>query len=195
MARPRTYDRDAVLDRALTAFEVKGYEAVSLQDIVDVTGLSRSSLYAEFESKHGLYLAALDRYRAQGVAELDALFAQAPTALGGIAAYLDVVAAGASTGAEPPAAGCFMTNAAVEVAARDAETASRARVALDGLIDAFTRQVARAQREGDVPAAHTPERVLDLVTTVYGLRAMSKSGLPRDVAAQVAKAALGRLQR
>ena len=196
MARPRTFDRDDALDRALATFETRGYEAASLQDLVDATGLSRSSLYNAFGSKHGLYLEALDRYRARGGAELDALLAGAPTALDGIEAYLNGVAAAASEGTEPPAVGCFLTNAAVEVAARDADTAQRARIALDGMIDAFRRQIERAQLEGGVPAAADAEaRALSIVTTIYGLRAMSKSGLPRRAAARVVAAELDRLRR
>ena len=194
MARPRSFDRDDALDRALAAFEKTGYEATSFQDIVDATGLSRSSLYGAFGSKHALYLAALDRFQAHGAAQLDALFAAAPTALAGIGAYLDRIVQDAADGAEPAALGCFVTNTAVERAARDAETARRARSALEGMVDTLRRQIERAQAEGDVPRhADASVRAMSLVTTVYGLRALAKSGLTRDEAERVATEALRRL--
>ena len=196
MARPRTYDRETALDRALGVFERLGYEAASLQDLVDGTGLSRSSLYAEFGSKHGLYLAALDRYRADGSALLQELFDAAPTALAGIEAYLSRIIEDAGDAQRPPGTGCLMTNAAVEVGARDADTAQRARESLDGMIVAFERQVARAQAEGDVP----PDRdagvlARSVVATVYGLRAMSKAGAPRSLVAGIAAQQIEALRR
>ena len=196
MARPRTYDRETALDHALGVFERLGYEAASLQDLVDGTGLSRSSLYAEFGSKHGLYLAALDRYRSDGTSRLEETFAAAPTALAGIEAYLDSVVRGAGDGDEPPAAGCLVTNVAVEVAARDAETARRVRQSLDGLLAAFERQIERAQAEGEVaPEADARALAESVVTTVYGLRTMSKAGASRALAARVARRQVERLRR
>src|SRR5258708_8354183 len=62
MARPREFDIDIALDRAMEAFWEKGYEATSLDDLCEVTGLSRSSLYATFGSKRTLLLQAVDRY-------------------------------------------------------------------------------------------------------------------------------------
>lgn len=196
MARPRTFDRDEVLDRALATFEAVGYEAASLQALVEATGLSRSSLYAEFRSKHGLYLAALDRYRARGGVALDALFAAAPTALAGIEAYFRRIVAEASDGAAPPGAGCFVTNAAVEVGSRDAATVRRTRASLDGMVGAFERQIARAQAEGDVPAdADAAARARSAVATVYGLRAMGKAGAARALVADVARREVERIRR
>ena len=62
MARPREFDADIALDRALELFWSKGYEASSLDELCDATGLSRSSLYATFGSKRNLLLRTVDRY-------------------------------------------------------------------------------------------------------------------------------------
>src|SRR5262249_38606558 len=62
MARPKEFDRDAVLDRAVELFWAKGYEATSLGDLVESLGVGKQSLYDTFGDKHALYLAALDRY-------------------------------------------------------------------------------------------------------------------------------------
>ena len=66
MARPREFDIDAALERAMQAFWAKGYESTSLDDLCEATGLGRSSLYAAFGDKRGLYLRALDRYEDGG---------------------------------------------------------------------------------------------------------------------------------
>ena len=62
MARPREFDRTQVLDQAIDVFWQRGYEGTSIQDLVDRMGIHRGSLYCAFGDKHGLFLAALDRY-------------------------------------------------------------------------------------------------------------------------------------
>jgi AcrR family transcriptional regulator len=65
MARPRTYLREDVVRRATDLFVRKGYEGAHLQELVQVTGLNRFSLYKEFGGKEGLFQAALDAYLEQ----------------------------------------------------------------------------------------------------------------------------------
>ncbi len=62
MARPREFDRDEVLDKAIEVFWTQGYDGTSVQDLVDAMGIQRGSLYAAFGDKHQLFLEALDRY-------------------------------------------------------------------------------------------------------------------------------------
>jgi TetR/AcrR family transcriptional repressor of nem operon len=62
MARPITYDPFAVLDRAIDLFWDRGYQAVSVDDLVRTTGLNRHSLYGRYGNKFGLLKAALQRY-------------------------------------------------------------------------------------------------------------------------------------
>src|SRR5688572_23507009 len=62
MARPKTYERTDVLAKATDLFARKGYEGAHLQELVEVTGLNRFSLYKEFGGKEGLFQAALEAY-------------------------------------------------------------------------------------------------------------------------------------
>jgi TetR/AcrR family transcriptional repressor of nem operon len=62
MAGVKQFDRDEVLDRAMAAFWTRGYEATSIDDLVEATGIGRGSLYSTFGDKRQLFLAALDRY-------------------------------------------------------------------------------------------------------------------------------------
>src|ERR1043165_6246803 len=70
--RPRSFDADAVLDKARAVFWNLGYAATSLDDLAAATGLNRPSLYAAFGDKHALYMAALERSRSEGTAALTA---------------------------------------------------------------------------------------------------------------------------
>src|SRR5947208_14300857 len=69
--RPRAYDPDTALGRAMAAFWDAGYAGTSLDDISARTGMNRPSLYGAFGDKHTLYRHTLDRYRALGRAALD----------------------------------------------------------------------------------------------------------------------------
>ena len=62
MGRPRSFDADAVLDRAVEVFRAKGFDGASVEDLEKATRLGRQSLYGAFGDKHSLYLSALDRY-------------------------------------------------------------------------------------------------------------------------------------
>lgn len=60
--RPRSFDRDAVLQQAMRMFWERGYESTSLADLTSATGLKPPSLYAAFGSKEGLFREAVELY-------------------------------------------------------------------------------------------------------------------------------------
>jgi len=62
MARPTEYDIEKVLDNAMDIFWKKGYEAVSMAQIVEETGLNRRTMYSLFKDKEGLFRDSLDHY-------------------------------------------------------------------------------------------------------------------------------------
>jgi AcrR family transcriptional regulator len=86
--RPREFDRDAALEAAMYLFWRKGFEAASMHDLCDAMGVRSPSLYAAFESKEALYLAAIEHYvRTQGPPMWDKL-AEGRTAREGIESLL-----------------------------------------------------------------------------------------------------------
>ena len=62
MPRAKCFDRNDALEKAMKAFWSRGYEATSMQDLVDCMGINRGSLYNTFGGKHELFLEALDHY-------------------------------------------------------------------------------------------------------------------------------------
>ena len=62
MSGVKQFDQDEALDRAMVVFWERGYEATSIQDVVEATGVNRGSLYATFRDKTQLFLAVLARY-------------------------------------------------------------------------------------------------------------------------------------
>ena len=74
LGRPRAFDIDIALDRALGLFWEKGYEGTSLSDLTKAIGINRPSLYAAFGNKETFFRKALDRYVEKTVAfVLDAI--------------------------------------------------------------------------------------------------------------------------
>src|SRR3984957_10866433 len=62
MAGVKQFNRNEVLDRAMEVFWRNGYQATSIQDLVEATGVNRGSLYTTFGDKRGFFLAILERY-------------------------------------------------------------------------------------------------------------------------------------
>ncbi|GGD09525.1 TetR family transcriptional regulator [Hyunsoonleella pacifica] len=63
MPKVETFDKNLVIKQATEVFHDKGYNATSMQDLVDATGLNRSSIYNSFENKHNLFLECLNSYQ------------------------------------------------------------------------------------------------------------------------------------
>lgn len=185
MARPRSFDSDAVLAAAQDLFHARGYEGTSIQDLVDVTGLGRSSLYAAFGDKHGLYLAVLDRYADAGQRITQDL-CEGMGPIAAIRAMLEIAAQPVSTRAR----GCLLVNVTAEVADWDSETARRADTAREAQNDLFSRLVLQAQEAGDADSDRPAEALAQFLTGVtYGLRGLQSAGAPdADLAAVVQQA-------
>ena len=80
MGRPKEFDPDVALSAAMERFWEGGFEATSLSDITASTGVQKASLYATYGDKRQLFLTALSRYQAEGLARLQATFAAHATA-------------------------------------------------------------------------------------------------------------------
>ncbi|WES70195.1 TetR/AcrR family transcriptional regulator [Superficieibacter sp. HKU1] len=120
--RPKVFDRDAALDKAMTLFWEHGYEATSLADLVEATGAKAPTLYAEFINKEGLFRAVLDRYISRFAARHEAaLFNEEQSVEQALEAYFMAVAT-CFTSKETPA-GCFMINTSATLAASSKEIA------------------------------------------------------------------------
>src|ERR1700709_907404 len=86
--RPRTFDTEAAVERAMGVFWSRGYHATALPDLLRATKLSRGSLYAAFGAKHSLFLLALDRYIADALTRMEVEFAPGRDPVDGLRVYL-----------------------------------------------------------------------------------------------------------
>ncbi len=111
MARPRQYDRQEVLARAMLLFWEKGYEAASVQDCLDAMGINRSSMYQEFRGKYGLFLSALEYYGATVIERYLRDF-DSFRGLDAIRRYFNVIMM--NRGTLEGRSGCFIQNMIIE---------------------------------------------------------------------------------
>jgi TetR/AcrR family transcriptional repressor of nem operon len=88
MARPREFDREEALDRAIRVFWANGYAATSTDDLRTAMGIGQQSLYNAFRDKRALYLEALERYQRTSIAGHLRRLNAAATPIAGIEALL-----------------------------------------------------------------------------------------------------------
>jgi TetR/AcrR family transcriptional repressor of nem operon len=178
--RPRGFEEEQALERAMELFWRRGYEATSMQDLVDELGLNRSSLYAAFGDKHALYLRALDRYLQMATsATAERLGGTDAPVRATLRAWLHEVATNLC--ASPGRRGCFMVNAAIELGGHDAHAAGRLERAFATLEDVFAAAVQRGQRSGELDARLDARAVARfLLTMVIGLRARGRTNVAEE---------------
>jgi AcrR family transcriptional regulator len=184
--RPRAFDPDEALDRALEVFWRKGYETASMEDLTGAMGIHRPSLYAAFGNKEALYRKALDRYGERSAHFLEAL--REPTARG-VAERLLRAAAEVQTGRSHPR-GCFMVQALSSGGAAEKvrkEICSRR----EEQEAALRRRLERARLEGDLPRGAEPaDLALFLVAVIHGMAVQAAGGASRSSLRRIAETAL-----
>lgn len=141
MSRPKAFDTTAALDAAVRVFWERGYEATSVQDLVDALGINRASLYGTFGDKAQLFEAALERYGAQVQADLEAYLAPPHAGREAIAAYFAAAIERATRPGVP--GGCLMLNTAAACTAAPPELIDRAASSLRKNQEALYRALRR----------------------------------------------------
>lgn len=188
MGRPREFDIDEALERAMQVFWARGYEGATLSDLTGAMGITKPSMYAAFGNKEQLFRRALERY-IEGPASYATRALEEPTARGVAEALLRGAVRTTTLPEGPP--GCLTVQGAL--APSDA-----GRPAHDLLVgwrnDAGLRLEERFQRavdEGDLPRDADPGRLARYVMTVaFGIAVQAAGGLGHDELQEIADTAL-----
>jgi len=188
IGRPRGFDADEALGRAMVVFWEQGYEGASLADLTAAMGITKTSMYAAFGNKDELFRRAVERY-AEGPAAYVARALEQPTAREVATAFL-TGAVEASTSPGCPA-GCLFVQGSLAAGdggrtARDALSAWR-----DEGRSHLRERFRRAVEEGDLPAGADPGLLARYVMTVAnGIAVQAAGGAGRDELREVAGLAL-----
>lgn len=193
MPRHKEFDPEEVLDEAVDVFWESGYDATSVQDLVDRMGINRFSLYDTFGDKHELFLLALDRYRQVVVSDRLAALETSREGLKSIHRYFSDIIDYLFT--DKGWKGCLMTNSAVEVAPRDREAAARVSAHLQKMSEGFHHALVRASNKGELKdKKRLRQSAWFLTCTAQGLGVVAKTCRDRTVLEGIVKAALDSLR-
>jgi len=194
MARPREFDVEVALGRAMELFWSKGYESTSLDDLCEATRLSRSSFYATFGSKRSVFLKSIERYVGQRNPQIAAVLEEPVPICEGFAALarqlIDQIVSG------PGRRGCFLGNCAAELSRSDHAGQARVRQGMESTTATFREALVRAKRRGELPRSTDAEALARFLTAGFqGLRLVGKVNPDRAVLSDIASTMLRCLEQ
>lgn len=174
--RPRAFDRDAALCKAVQLFWCRGYEATSLADLTAELGIGAPSLYAAFGSKEALYAEALQRYARDNEAYVWAEFQAAATAGEAVRAFLSNSAAALTGGVADIPRGCMVALSQVGSEGHEA-LGNLVRAARAQTMERLLARINDGVAAGEIPAA-TDRRALArfVQTTQAGMSILARDG-------------------
>ena len=189
--RPRAYEPEVALGKALDLFRKDGFAATSLDDLSEATGMNRPSLYAAFGDKRELYIKSYERYRADARAALIEIFrGELPIRerLKRIyAAALDIYIADKS---EPQ--GCFTVITAASEAVADPEIRAMVLDGFSELDKAFASCFRRAREKGELPPSADPAVLAQLASaTIHTIAIRARARVPRKELEAIVNGAIG----
>ena len=172
MPRPQTFERSEVLEKAMHVFWAQGYEATSIEDLAQATGLARQSMYNTFGDKHAFFLETLKLYqKMQGQRMLGVLTTSSSVKEGFRRLFETIVDDAVS---EIGCRGCMMVNTVTELAAHDAQIKRFADVAEAKKEDVFAEAIRRGQASGEISLEKDADALAKfLYNAVLGLRVRS----------------------
>ena len=177
--RPRAYDPDTALARAMAVFWAGGYAGTSLDDVTAGTGMNRPSLYGAFGDKHALYLHTLERYRSLARTALGEALARDQPLREALRRVYDM-ALSLYYSREGGARGCFLIGTALTEAVGDAEVRKTLRDALREIDAAFEARIRFARDQGELPREADSPTLARLASAVlHTLAIRSRAGEPR----------------
>jgi TetR/AcrR family transcriptional regulator, transcriptional repressor for nem operon len=189
MARPREFDADAALERAMDMLWSKGYEATSLDDLCAATGLSRSSFYQAFGSKRNLLLMSVQRYSELRSPNIAAILEQPVPVREAFAAlfsqFIEQIVAG------PGRRGCFLGNCAAELPRNDRTAMAEVRRGLSRTEAIFRDALSRAKARGELRGDADLDALARFLTAgIQGLRLIGKVNPDRATLQDIASTML-----
>jgi TetR/AcrR family transcriptional repressor of nem operon len=194
MPRPKEFNPDDALEKAMQVFWHKGYEATSMEDLLSAMDINRGSLYATFGDKRELFLKAMDRYCAGGgIGSGISILNQPGPALPLIRRFIGAMLEFGLS--DPLRRGCLITNTVMELAPHEKDIARKVAGRLQRAEGAFFKLLTRAKQEGELAKDKDPRTLARfLVTMMQGTIVMIKAGASPEAVKQTAETALSILE-
>ena len=175
IGRPREFEIDEAVRKAMDVFWDRGYHDASLPDLLGGMGLSRGSFYKAFADKRGVFLRALDVYIDDSIRKISELLnakASPKAAIRDVFLHIAELSSG-----KQGLRGCFVVLTATEMLPEDEDVLLRISRLFRRLQEVFTTAILSAQSLGEI------DRSLDgqtfarfLVCQIQGMRVLGKAG-------------------
>lgn len=193
--RPRRFDRDEALRRAMELFWRKGFSGTSLSELTAAMGINPPSLYAAFGSKEGLFREAVELYGKTESPEIWLSVEQAPSAREAFAGFLRATAT-AFTQPDKPR-GCLIVLGALHADDAGSETASATLRAIRAAnVSDMVARLRRSVADGELPAATDCEAIASFYATVQqGMSIQARDGADRETLLAIADGAMAAWDR
>ena len=187
--RPRAYEPDVALGKALDLFRKEGFAATSLDDLSAATGMNRPSLYGAFGDKRALYIKSYQRYRDDARAAMRNIFRDEMPIRKRLARIyavaLDIYLSG-----ETPR-GCFTVMTAASEAVSDPDIRAMVLEGFSELDRAFAACFRRAKEKGELPASADPVVLAQLASaTIHTIAIRARARVPRKELEAIVNGAL-----
>lgn len=184
MARPKEFDEDGALRKAIRLFSQQGFAATSTEDLMRAMDVGRQSMYDTFGDKRALFLRALEMYVTESVHAVRAELEKHASALSAIQNALMTFAERDDLSSEE---GCMGLNAISEFGQRDSEVTRITRKAAQVQRQALMLTLNRAKTEGELDADADLESMADFFeSTLAGIRMAAKAGKSRRALRNIA---------
>jgi TetR/AcrR family transcriptional regulator, transcriptional repressor for nem operon len=188
MARPKEFEREDALRKAVGIFSDHGYEGTSTEALIGAMGVSRQSLYNTFGDKWHLYLECLQRYTADSIGEQLRALNSASSPLKGIEAHLNHAVAAALA---EPVPKCLGISAICEFGRSNPEVTMVGEMASRMMVSALDRRINEAKAAGEVPKDVTSaDASAFIMATLTGIKVAARAGGSAERLKGIARMAL-----
>src|SRR5712671_3075115 len=188
--RPRAYEPDVALAKALDLFRSEGFAATSLDDLSAATGMNRPSLYGAFGDKRELYIKSYRRYREDARAAMQDIFREEQPIRQRLqriyAVALDIYLSG-----EAGPRGCFTVMTAASEAVADPDIRAMVLEGFSELDKAFAICFRLAKEKGELPVFADPVILAQLASaTIHTIAIRARARVPRKELEAIVKGSL-----
>ena len=192
MARPKEFDQQKVLQKAMEVFWSKGYESASMQDLVNHMGINRQSIYDTYGGKHALFLSALDQYQKENSERFYQILNGSGTPIENIRNLFATLIEHCTSDRDRK--GCLLANSAVELSPHCPKTHKRVMDTFQEIEMGFYQTLEKARARGEIDDhkdLHALARFL--LNAMQGLMVMAKVKPDKKILVDITETTLSAL--
>lgn len=195
MARPVEFEYDVVLEKAMEQFWREGYEASSVQKLLDVTGINRGTLYNSFGDKDTFFKSCLEKYNSMLKAAIDATLGnEAMKPWEAIHGYFEATLVGLTN--RQRQLGNLLVNSVCESINWDKEIQKILRNSINGIRKPLLARTKELEKAGQLRKGLSAEVAADLLlTSAFGLAVHARNGKAAKQLTELLEASLDSLKK